>query len=141
MTKNAREQNQEEATITIKGKTSKETSRLADTIEAIRGDLRAFVMDSGYRVFLDLLERAFCRPFFDWYNTQHRHGGIAMLTPENVHYGDSNGILRLRHEQMLIAYQNHPERFVNGPPELQTLRQAVWINPPDLINESQHKGV
>jgi len=85
--------------------------------------------------------RTFCCPFFNWYNTQHRHGGIAMLTPENVHYGDSNGILRLRHEQMLIAYQNHPERFVNGPPELQKLRQAVWINPPDPINESQQKEV
>ena len=64
-----------------------------------------------------------------------------MLTPENVHYGDANEILRLRHEQMLIAYLNHPERFVNGPPELQKLRQAVWINPPDLNNESQQKVV
>ena len=25
---------------------------------------------------------AFCRTFFPWYNTEHRHGGIAMLTPD-----------------------------------------------------------
>ena len=27
---------------------------------------------------------AFCRTFFPWYNTEHRHGGIAMLTPEET---------------------------------------------------------
>jgi putative transposase len=81
--------------------------------------------------------RSFCRSFFDWYNTKHRHGGIVMLTPENVHYGDANEILRARHQQMLIAYQNHPERFVNGSPKLRKLRKAVWINPPEINNESQ----
>ena len=30
---------------------------------------------------------AFCRSFFPWYNTEHRHAGIAMLTPHDVHYG------------------------------------------------------
>ena len=29
---------------------------------------------------------AFCRTFFPWYNTEHRHGGIAMLTPDDVHH-------------------------------------------------------
>ena len=28
---------------------------------------------------------AFCRSFFPWYNTEHRHAGIAMLTPDDVH--------------------------------------------------------
>ena len=27
---------------------------------------------------------AFCRSFFPWYNTEHRHAGIAMLTPDDV---------------------------------------------------------
>ncbi len=27
------------------------------------------------------------RIFFQWYNTEHRHSGIAMMTPESVHYG------------------------------------------------------
>lgn len=31
--------------------------------------------------------RAFCQQFFHWYCTEHHHSGIAMLTPESVHYG------------------------------------------------------
>ncbi len=31
--------------------------------------------------------RAFCRRFFDWYNHQHRHSGIGMMAPANVHHG------------------------------------------------------
>ena len=31
--------------------------------------------------------RSFCQYFFNWYNKEHRHSGIAMLTPEQVHYG------------------------------------------------------
>jgi putative transposase len=29
----------------------------------------------------------FCRGFFPWYNHEHYHSGIAMLTPAMVHYG------------------------------------------------------
>ena len=29
---------------------------------------------------------AFCRTFFPWYNREHRHAGIAMLTPSDVHH-------------------------------------------------------
>lgn len=85
--------------------------------------------------------RTFCRPFFCWYNTQHRHSGIAMLTPEDVHYGRGDNILRARHNQMLAAYNQHPERFVNGPPKLRTLPRGVWINPPDLNTDSQQELV
>ncbi len=31
--------------------------------------------------------RAFCVDFFDWYNTEHHHSGIGLMTPEIVHYG------------------------------------------------------
>ena len=33
--------------------------------------------------------REFCRTFFAWYNDQHRHSGIALLTPADVHYAAS----------------------------------------------------
>ena len=36
---------------------------------------------------------AFCRSFFRWYNTEHRHAGIAMLTPHDVHYGRARRVL------------------------------------------------
>jgi transposase InsO family protein len=32
--------------------------------------------------------RAFCRRFFDWYNHQHRHSGIGLMTPAAVHHGE-----------------------------------------------------
>ena len=31
--------------------------------------------------------RAFCHTFFPWYNDDHRHSGIGMMTPAMVHYG------------------------------------------------------
>src|SRR5229473_587428 len=31
--------------------------------------------------------RAHCRVFFPWYNTDHHHSGIALLTPADVHLG------------------------------------------------------
>ena len=31
--------------------------------------------------------RAFCQTFFPWYNDEHRHSGIGMMTPAMVHYG------------------------------------------------------
>ena len=31
--------------------------------------------------------RAFCRTFFGWYNIEHRHSGIGLLTPATVHAG------------------------------------------------------
>jgi hypothetical protein len=30
---------------------------------------------------------AFCQNFLPWYNCEHRHSGIGLLTPEMVHYG------------------------------------------------------
>ena len=33
--------------------------------------------------------RNFCRGFFDWYNHQHRHSGIGLLTPATVHHGQA----------------------------------------------------
>lgn len=40
--------------------------------------------------------RAFCGPFFDWYNDVHKHSGIALLTPADVHYGRAADRLRAR---------------------------------------------
>ena len=39
---------------------------------------------------------AFCRSFFPWYNTEHRHGGIAMLTPHDVHHHRTQSVLDRR---------------------------------------------
>lgn len=74
--------------------------------------------------------RGFCAPFFNWYNCEHRHSGIALLTPHMVHYGQTDSILSARQQVLSQAYSAHPERFVRHVPRPLPLPTAVWINPP-----------
>ena len=72
----------------------------------------------------------FCRSFFAWYNTEHHHSGIGMLTPEVVHYGLAEEVIKSRKVVLEEAYRRHPERFVRGVPLPPVLPEEVWINPP-----------
>ena len=74
--------------------------------------------------------RAFCRTFFGWYNTEHRHSGIGLLTPATVHAGRAEDVRAARAVTLAQAYADHPERFVRRPPTPPELPTAVWINPP-----------
>ena len=74
--------------------------------------------------------RAFCATFFTWYNTQHRHAGIGLLTPADVHAGRAAEITVARAVTLDAAYRAHPERFVRRPPAPPEVPTAVWINPP-----------
>ena len=74
--------------------------------------------------------RAFCATFFTWYNTQHRHSGIGLLTPADVHAGRAPEITAARAVTLDAAYLAHPERFVRRPPTPPVVPSAVWINPP-----------
>jgi putative transposase len=74
--------------------------------------------------------RAFCQRFFGWYNHQHRHSGIALLTPADVHYGRADQVITARAAVLEGAYAAHPERFVRKPPQPPRLPEAVWINKP-----------
>jgi len=73
--------------------------------------------------------RDFCCTFFAWYNGHHRHGGIAMLTPNDVHDGQAQKILDARQRTMDLAFQLFPERFPR-PPQIKGLPENVYINPP-----------
>jgi len=79
--------------------------------------------------------RSFCRTFFSWYNTEHRHSGIAMLTPDNVHYHTHQKVLNTRSLTLEKAFQLHPERFVKGVPKVQSVPTKVWINKPNAIEQ------
>jgi putative transposase len=72
------------------------------------------------------------RRFFPWYNFEHRHSGIAMLTPAVVHYGLADQVIARRTEVLRAAYEAYPERFVRQPPRPQALPTAVWINRPRI---------
>jgi putative transposase len=79
--------------------------------------------------------RSFSRRFFDWYNKHHRHSGIAMMTPEDVHYGRATEVQERRQRVLDAAYAVNPERFVKGPPVSKMVPTAVWINPPSQVQE------
>jgi putative transposase len=74
--------------------------------------------------------RAWARPFFHWYNHEHYHSGLSLLTPATVHYGQAQAVLDRRQQVLQVAYAAHPERFVRGAPTPPSLPTAVWINKP-----------
>jgi putative transposase len=74
--------------------------------------------------------RQWSRGFFAWYNDQHHHSGLALLTPATVHTGRAETVRQQRQVVLQQAYQAHPERFVRGQPQPTKLPEAVWINPP-----------
>jgi len=74
--------------------------------------------------------QGFCHPFFRYYNHEHRHSGIGLMTPYAVHHGLAPQITAARRETLLAAYARHPERFVRKVPQPPILPEAAWINPP-----------
>ena len=87
----------------------------------------------GFPTRFDSIEhaRAFCRPFFDWYNSEHRHSGIGLLTPSTVHHGRAQATHDARAQVLAAAYAATPERFINKPPVPPAVPTAAWINKPD----------
>jgi len=75
--------------------------------------------------------RAFLRRFFLWYNTDHRHSGIGLVTPAQRHHGTDRIVYEKRQDVMTAFYERHPERFVKGRPSPPQLPGDVWINKPD----------
>ena len=83
---------------------------------------------------------AFCQQFFTWYNKEHYHSGIAWLTPESVHNQRDQSILEQRHAVLMKAFLAHPERFNHKEPQLKSLPDAVYINPPESIEIGSKSG-
>jgi putative transposase len=74
--------------------------------------------------------RQWLGPFFDWYNHDHYHTALGLLTPASVHYGHAEAIRTQRQQVLQAAYAAHPERFVRGLPTPPDLPTEVWINRP-----------
>jgi len=70
---------------------------------------------------------SFCQRFFPWYNREHRHGALGLMTPHDIH--DAAKWQR-RAAVLRAAYQAHPERFPRGVPVPAPLPTAAWINKP-----------
>jgi putative transposase len=82
--------------------------------------------------------RRHCQTFFGWYNDEHRHSGLGLHTPADVHYGTATAVRDKRAGVLDTAYQQHPERFVRKPPEPPKLPSTSWINKPDDSQEDTH---
>ena len=86
----------------------------------------------------DYPERFGCQPdarswatnFFQWYNHEHHHSALGLLTPADVHFGRAQSILDQRQQVLQAAYLRKPERFVKGPSLPAQVPSVVWINPP-----------
>jgi len=79
--------------------------------------------------------RAFCSTFFDWYNHNHRHSGIALMTPADVHFGRTEEVLDGRNRTLQQAFQRNPQRFKHRIPQAKTPPSKVWINPPETAKD------
>ena len=80
---------------------------------------------------------AYFETFFDWYNTEHRHSGIAWLTPQMVHTGQAATVLAQHQATKDLAFAANPERFVHGRPQVTSLPEEVWINGPPQDQPTQ----
>ncbi len=73
--------------------------------------------------------------FFDWYNNDHHHAGLGMLTPADVHFGRVDQRIAERQAALDAAFAAHPERFVRGRPIAARPPREVWINKPSTQPE------
>jgi len=67
---------------------------------------------------------------FHWYNEEHHHSGISLLTPAVLHHGQAPIVIEKRQSVLDAAYIVHPERFVKRPPQSPPAPAHVWINKP-----------
>ncbi len=71
---------------------------------------------------------SWAQDFFSFYNFDHYHSALNLLTPATVHYGLADQVLQQRQQVLQLAYAQHPQRFVNGIPTCSPLPAVVGIN-------------
>jgi hypothetical protein len=82
--------------------------------------------------------RAFMADFIDGYNHNHRHTGIGLNTPADVHYGLAVATAKDRSAVLATARAANPHRFsTNSDPKILTLPGTTWINKPLTTTEMQ----
>ena len=82
--------------------------------------------------------RAHLRPFFHWYNHEHRHSSIGLMTPAAVHLGTAQRIWEQRAQVLQAACRAHPERFKGKIPNPPALPNIVGINLPKTSTEKEN---
>jgi putative transposase len=82
--------------------------------------------------------RGHCREFFDYYNHDHRHSGIGLMTPATLHHGRADAVRAERQLVLDAAYARTPDRFVRRAPAAPPVPTAAWINKPTPTEEAAH---
>lgn len=82
--------------------------------------------------------RRFCREFLQWYNYQHKHSSLGLLTPEQVHYGMASTVLQQRATVLHEAFLRNPKRFKGKTPKLLQVPKEAWINPPKSLHSTEN---
>ena len=59
--------------------------------------------------------RTFMGWYVPWYNENHKHSGIALFSPNEVHDGTWRGLWARRTRTQQAYYEKHPERFRARP--------------------------
>jgi len=72
--------------------------------------------------------RGWVTRFVDWYNREHLHSGIALVTPDDRHYGRDIAILEKRRTTYALAQQLNPRRWTTAP-RAWTRPTTVTLNP------------
>jgi putative transposase len=81
--------------------------------------------------------RGWAQTFFPWYNFEHHHTGLGLMTPAAMHFGLAGPLHQQRQLVLAQAYAAHPERFVKGLPQPPALPEAVWLNPPEPAEKAR----
>ena len=68
------------------------------------------------------------KKFFDWYNHDHRHINLGLLTPSMVYEGRTVEVLERRKKVLKEAFNSFPERFNRAGPRLAVPVENVGIN-------------
>ncbi|MBU1613555.1 IS3 family transposase [Patescibacteria group bacterium] len=72
--------------------------------------------------------------FILWYNTEHLHTGIGLVTPEARHNGTATAIYATRNETYARAHTVHPERWSRKPKNW-AIPSEVYLNPSNETKE------
>lgn len=83
-----------------------------------------------------------CQEYVGWYNGAHHHSSLAGFTPQQVFTGEYQALAKDRQRILTNAFEQHPERFTQGPPTVLLPATEVYINPaPDDQENAAESGV
>ena len=84
--------------------------------------------------------RTWMADFVNWYNTEHRHSGIGLITPEQRHIGEGSKIMGKRNNVMSKAYARKPERW-SSKPAVWKNTEEVYLNPSAETRETEYVNI